>query len=116
MTADAGGCIGAALEFANALVRRDDEAAYAMTTRDYQRRVPLATLRERFDAITPVEFGPITSVDVGMSMESWPDKQGGDVGWVYVTIGGDVYSEALIVVITVEDDAMKVREVEFGRP
>jgi hypothetical protein len=39
-----------------------------------------------------------------------------DVAWTYVSIGGDVYSEAVIVVVTVEADALKVRTVEFGRP
>jgi hypothetical protein len=29
-------------------------------------------------------------------METWPDKQPSEVGWDYVGIGGDVYSEAVI--------------------
>jgi hypothetical protein len=49
-------------------------------------------------------------------MESWPGKEPSDVGWVYVGIGGDVYSEAVTVVVTLEDGELKVRTVEYGRP
>lgn len=37
-------------------------------------------------------------------------------GWVYVSIGGDVYSEAVTVVVTMDDESLRVRDVEFGRP
>ena len=105
-----------ALAFATALTRRDFDAAYAMTARDYQRRVPVGTMREAFAAIVPAEFGSITSVDAGMTMDSWPDKQPSDVAWVYVSVGGDVFSEAVIVIVASEDGSLKVRDVEFGRP
>jgi hypothetical protein len=49
-------------------------------------------------------------------MTSWPSKQPSDIGWAYVSIGGDVYSEAVTVVVTSEQGEAKIREVEFGRP
>jgi hypothetical protein len=49
-------------------------------------------------------------------MTSWPDKQPADLGWAYVSIGGDVYSEAVTVVVTSEEGTPRVRAVEFGRP
>ena len=49
-------------------------------------------------------------------MTSWPAKQPSDVGWAYVGIGGELYSEAVIVVVTSENGEAKIREVEFGRP
>jgi hypothetical protein len=38
------------------------------------------------------------------------------VGRAYVSVGGDTYSEAVTVVVTLEEDALRVRTVEFGRP
>jgi len=105
-----------ALNFATALTARDYAAAYEMTSREYQQRVPLETMQDSFEALVPAEFGPVTSVEVGLTMDSWPDKQPADAGWVYVSIGGDVYSEALTIVVTLDDGSLKVRDVEFGRP
>jgi putative lipase involved disintegration of autophagic bodies len=55
-------------------------------------------------------------VEVGVTMETWPDKQPSDVGWAYVSIGGEVYSEAVIVVVALESDTLRIRTVEVGRP
>lgn len=116
MTASTVDDIGRALEFATALTKREYAAAYAMTSRDYQRRVSLGAMQAAFEAIVPEEFGPPMSVEVGLTMESWPDKQSGDAGWVYLSIGGDIYSEAITVVVTLDDASLKIRHVEFGRP
>jgi hypothetical protein len=104
------------LDFARALVNRDYASAYAMTSRGYQQRVPLETMREAFEAVVPSDFGDVTAVEIVQTMDDWPDKQPSDAGWAYVSIGGDVYSEALTVVVTLEDGSLKVRDVEFGRP
>ncbi|HET7696098.1 MAG TPA: hypothetical protein VFK57_10350 [Vicinamibacterales bacterium] len=105
-----------ALRFARALTDRDYAAAYEMTSRDYRRGVTLEAMRTAFESMVPAEFGAIGSVEAGLTMDSWPDKQPADAGWVYVSIAGDVYSEAVTVVVTREDGALKVRAVEFGRP
>ena len=50
-------------------------------------------------------------------MSDWPGKQPSDLEWVYVTLGGHTYSEAVIVVVgRGADGALHIREVEFGRP
>jgi len=104
------------VDFANALARRDYSAAYAMTSSEYQRGTTIAEMQAAFEAIVPTSWSTVGPIEAGVTMETWPDKQPSDVGWVYVSIGGDVYSEAVIVVVTVEADALKVRTVEFGRP
>lgn len=108
--------VGFALNFAKALVNREYSTAFAMTTAGYQRRTTLEQMRAAFEAIVPPDSGTAGAVEAGHTMESWPDQQPSDLGWVYVSIGGDVYSEALIVIVALEDGAMKVRDVEFGRP
>jgi len=104
-----------ALAFGRTLTARDYGAAYAMTTGEYQRRLTLDQMRAAFESIVPPDWGA-SSVDVGHTMSDWPGRQASDVGWIYVSIGGDVYSEAITVVVALEDGLPKVRDVEFGRP
>ena len=104
------------LTFASALASRDYPTAYAMTSSDYQRKTTIKEMRAAFEAIVPTDWRTVGPVEVGHVMETWPAKQPSDVGWVYINIGGDVYSEAVTVVVMLEADTLKVRGVEFGRP
>ena len=67
-------------------------------------------------AIVPTDWKTIGPVEVGETMEDRPGRTPSEVGWAYVSVGGDVYSEAVTVVVTLEGDALRVRTVEFGRP
>ena len=102
--------------FGSALAGRDYAAAYAMTSREYQRSTTLAEMQTAFETIVPTDWPTVGPVEVGYTMTAWPDKQPADVGWAYVSIGGEVYSEAVIVIVTLEADTLKIRAVEFGRP
>ena len=105
-----------ALAFTRALASRYYPAAYAMTSKQYRQDTSLEAMASAFEAIVPTDWGTADPIDVGLTMEDWPGKLAPDVGWVYVGIGGDVYSEAVTVVITLEDEELRVRTVEFGRP
>ena len=76
----------------------------------------LEQLQQSFEAIVPDDWGEMGPIEVGETMTSWPGKQAADIAWVYVSIGGNVYSEAITVVVTSEDESLKIREIEFGRP
>jgi hypothetical protein len=105
-----------ALEFAQALGARDYAKAHGMTSAAYRKRTGVDQLRAGFEAIVPTDWGPVGPVDVGETMTTWPGKEPGDLGWAYVSIGGDAYSEAVIVVVAAENGAARIRHVEFGRP
>lgn len=106
-----------ALNFVQALMDRDYAKAYGMTARDYQGRTSLDAMRAEFEAIVPPDWG-VGPVEVGQTndMDGFPDRQPSDLGWVYVSIHGDVYSEAVTVIIAEENATLVVRDVEFGRP
>ena len=36
--------------------------------------------------------------------------------WLRASFGGDAYSEAITIVVTLENGSLKVRDIEFGRP
>jgi hypothetical protein len=87
-----------------------------MTSSDYQHSTTLHEMRAGFQAIVPVDWRTVGPIEIGQVMESWPAKKPSDVGWVYISIGSDVYSEALTLVVMLEGNTLKVRTVEFGRP
>ncbi len=105
-----------ALEFARSLVARDYEEAYAMMSHQCRNQTTVERLRADFEAIVPPDWGPMAPVEVGETMTNWPGKHPSDLGWAYVSIGGDVYSEAVTIIVTSEQREAKIRDVEFGRP
>jgi hypothetical protein len=105
-----------ALEFTKALAARQYDKAYAMTSQGYLRRSTVDQLRAAFEAIVPTDWGAMGPIESGQTLTNWSGKQSSDLGWVYVSIGGDVYSEAVMVVVTSENGEARIREVEFGRP
>lgn len=105
-----------ALEFARALARRDYRAAYSMTSREFQSTCSCEQMQENFESIIPEDWGSVDPIEIGTKMDNWPTKGANDLEWVYVVLGGDVYSEAVVVVVSEEDGVLRVREVEWGRP
>jgi hypothetical protein len=105
-----------ALAFVEALATRDYDVAYALTSRDYRDSTSLKALQAAFETIVPVDWKAVGPIEVGETMEDWPGKEPSDVGWAYVSVGGDVYSEAIVVIVTLEEGELRVRTVEFGRP
>jgi hypothetical protein len=105
-----------ALGFTNALATRNYGAAYALTSNEYRDSTSVEAMQAAFEAIVPTDWKTIGPVEVGETMEDWPGRKPSDVGWAYVSVGGDAYSEAVTVVVTLEEDALRVRTVEFGRP
>jgi hypothetical protein len=104
------------LAFVEALATRDYDVAYALTSRDYRDSTSLKALQAAFESIVPVDWNTAGPIEVGQTMEDWPGREPSDVGWAYVSVGGDEYSEAVTVVVTLEEGELRVRTVEFGRP
>ena len=49
-------------------------------------------------------------------MKNWASYRDGDIGWTYVTIVGNDYSEAVALIYCSEDGQPKIRSIEWGRP
>jgi len=105
-----------ALAFTKALAARDYDAAYALTSRNYRESTNLKAMQAAFEEIVPFDWGTVGSIEPVQTMDVWPGREPSDAGWVYVSIGGDVYSEAVTLVVTLEEGELRVRTVEFGRP
>jgi hypothetical protein len=105
-----------AIGFTNALTTRNYTAAYAMTSKDYRGTTSAAEMQAAFESIVPTDWKTVGPVEIGQTMDDWPGRKPSDAGWAYVSVGGDMYSEAVVVVVTAEEGALKVRTAEFGRP
>lgn len=84
--------------------------------RNNRKQTSLDQMRTAFEAIVPTDWGKVGPIEVSDAMAVWPNKQPSDLGRAYVSIGGDVYSETVIVVVTLDNGEPKIRKVEFGRP
>ncbi len=105
-----------ALEFGKLLAEREYLKAYALTSQGYRQRNTVDQLQKAFETIVPTNWGSIGPIELGYTMTRWPAKQPSDLGWAYVSIGGDGYSEGITVVVTSDNGEPKIREIELGRP
>ena len=103
------------LQFAENLANRKYSEAYQMTTGGYQNRISLDKFRQEFEAIIHLDWGDIKPIEISGTMKRWPRKKSSDVVWVYISLGGEDHSEAVTIIITLENKNLKIRQVEFGR-
>lgn len=105
-------------EFASAIVAGDFSAAHAMLSNALKQELRPQDLSSSYDAMIEYGDGPPDLIEVIQvdDMEGWKSKQKGDIGWTYVAICGDGYSEAVSVVIAEEAAGPVIRMIEWGRP
>ncbi len=108
-----------AVEFANSLVAGEFERAHELLVPTLREELSPAALRaELYGMFEGYAAGPPT--DIGfldeVSFEDWPDKRPGDVGWIYVSIMGPDFVEAVTVIVASVEDRLAIRSIEWGRP
>ncbi|NOQ34374.1 MAG: hypothetical protein GQ569_00580 [Methylococcaceae bacterium] len=97
-----------ALNFAQQLAQRNYKVAYAMCSQNLQSQLTLDDLHEQFEDMIPLDWGRIEPIEL--------DKNG-DYPFVYVVLGGDVYSEAIFInSFVIENSSLNIESFEFGRP
>ena len=97
-----------ALKFARALADRDYAAAHDLCSIEYRKQFDAGILKQEFEEMIPVDWGEIDPVEL-VEYGSFP--------FVYIVLGGDVYSEAIIINSFVnENEQTKIDSFEFGRP
>ena len=99
-----------ALTFARTLAAKDYERAYGMLSQGARSGITREALRADFEAMIPPEFGEVSSIEL-LELPEAADL------FVYVALGGEVYSEAVIVEgFTAEDGTPRIDRFQFGRP
>ncbi|HSM80530.1 MAG TPA: hypothetical protein VLS96_02535 [Nodosilinea sp.] len=107
-----------AVQFAGALVAGDFDLAHTLLAPELGADFSPSRLRETYAAMIEYGDGPPTDVDLIVTMEQWqlPEQRPTDLGWAYVAISGDSYSEAVTVVVETTDRGPAIRHLEWGRP
>jgi hypothetical protein len=108
-----------ALAFASALVASDFRRAHALLTPELRTELSPDLLRQKFqEMLAAYTDGELTGLrfDEQTSMTDWPAKESGDLGWAYVSISGETFSEGVAVVVADVDGAPLIRNLEWGRP
>ena len=109
----------AVLAFANALVDGRYDAAHGMLAPALRVVLPASELLRHYESMLSNYAGKRpTDVSVVMTdaMRDWVDRRPGDLGWAYVAISGDGWSEAVAGVVEIDRDRDWIRLVDFGRP
>ena len=105
-----------ALEFSTIIASRNYSDAYEMTSSSFKKTYSESEMQKAFEEMIPLDWGDISPIEIGETMTEWPAKESTDVAWFYVILGGDVYSEALILIVADDNGLIKIRDIEFGRP
>jgi hypothetical protein len=99
-----------ALEFARSLAKRDYSQAYNMLSLNAQSQLTEQALQEQFESMIPPDWGDVDPI----ALEENP---GWDELFLYVVLGGDAYSEAVIVnSFSSDNEIAKIDSFQFGRP
>ena len=109
----------AAVEFASALVAGDYEGARRLLAPDLRGQMTPEELRnELFAMFEGYSQGKPERIhyDEEFAHDDWPGKKPGDLGWVYVSIEGEGFVEAVTVIVADVDGEPLIREIEWGRP
>jgi hypothetical protein len=105
-----------AFTFATKMTSGDFSGAHQMLSARAQAEWPVARLKSDYEEMVSYFPAPPGLVMVVNTLEDWPDKQPGDIGWAYAAIAGDEGSEAVTVVVCDEGGKHLVRSIEWGRP
>lgn len=105
-----------AQHFGEALMDGDYESAHSMLSNTLKSKYSKNKLQKTLEKMIANGDGDITSADVVNTMDDWPGKKEYDLGWAYLALTGNGFSEAVTVVISREFSEMVIRDIEWGRP
>lgn len=102
--------------FATALTSGAWSEARAMLAKGLQAQYTDSALAQHYSQMIEYGGGSARVDGYVLFMDTWATRQLRDIGWVYVSLSGEGYAEAVTVVVTDEDGAPRIREIEWGRP
>lgn len=99
-----------ALNFARAVAGKHFAKAYGMLSAAAQSQLTPDQFRADVEQMLPPELGRVEPIEI-VEDPAWADT------FIYVALGGEVYSEAVMVeAVASEDGVLKVDRFQFGRP
>ena len=105
-----------AFRFASQLVAGKFDEAHRMLSEAARQQWPAPLLESTYRGMVEYFETPPSMVMVVNTLEEWPDRGPGDIGWAYAAVAGEGGSEAVTVVVADEGGHHVVRSIEWGRP
>lgn len=102
--------------FADAVTQGRYGDARGMLAGELKKKWSEKRLKSTFLRMIGDTEGAVQSIDMVETLEEWPGKRTGDVGWLYVSLTGEDFSEAITVVVARDAGVLQIRELEWGRP
>lgn len=105
-------------QFGNAVVKGDFEVAHSLLTEEAKQKHSPEIMRQDVASMIAYAGEPLKRIHVitDAFANEWPDKQYGDICWVYVSLEGDSYGEGAFIILAETDDGIRIRDIEWGRP
>lgn len=109
-----------ALDFSRAfgehLLEREYAVAADFLTDGLRNELGPESLEKRIKLLGECAGGRLTSCEPMQYLVDWPGKLVGDVAWVYLALSSKHSSEGAVFVVRREDEGLKIRSIDWGRP
>jgi hypothetical protein len=106
--------------FGNYLTQADYNLAYALLSPELQQKYSPQTLRQTVEEMISYGSGPINTAvvmqDCLLTEWQYPLMETNDVVWLYVSLEGEDFLEAVSVIIRQQEEKLAIRWLEWGRP
>ena len=96
--------------------RKEWDGARALLSLDLQSSRSARDLEEEVTSLIEYAEDVLSQAEVITDMEDWPGKEEDDIGWAYVALAGETFSEAATVIVKREGVGLVIRSLEWGRP
>ena len=105
-----------ALKFGRHIMLREWDAAHSLLSEELHSTIAPKDIEREVQSMIAYADDEISEVEVVTVMEEWPEKKDNDIGWVYVSLSGSTFVEAVTVVVKKQSSNMVIRSLEWGRP
>ena len=102
--------------FSQLVVEENYSEAWSMLTEDLKTRISASDIEKHYTNMIAYGDGPAQLDGFYSFIDQWPDKKPKDIGWIYISISGANFVEAVTLIIADEDHQPKIRDIEWGRP
>ncbi|AIE76322.1 hypothetical protein [Synechocystis sp. PCC 6714] len=109
-----------AQRFGNYLTQADYDTAYTLLVPELQQQYSSQTLRQTVEEMISYGSGSIEKatviVDCLLTEWQYPTMEADDVVWLYVSLEGEDFAEAVSVIVQHREGKLAIRWLEWGRP
>lgn len=109
-----------AQQFGDCLTQGDYDTAYTLLSAELQQQYPTQSLKQTVETMIAYSSGSIqkaiTMTDCLLIEWQYPLMEPNDIVWLYVSLEGEDFLEAVSVIVRQQGEKLAIRWLEWGRP